>query len=286
MTAIFSSLISDIVNAGFSAFDGVMLWLLEGMLHVETLMDSAVSSIITVTVVSDLYQFVYTFAWGLLILKFLFKGFEIYILWRDGDADASPQDMFMGSLEAVVVMLVFPYLYDVMAEVTIWFSAGIMRSFGLSTGDTFPVYSATTLQGLNIILILLLLIYLILLVVLIVKLIQRGFELLILRMGVPIACLGLVDSDKGLYKGYIQTFFKAMFTSVIQIVLMSLSLRVIVTPTLFNLLCGFAAICMAFATPLMMQQFLVSVGRGGGGLSQKIYTASITARSIRGLIGK
>lgn len=286
MTAIFSSLISDIVNAGFSAFDGVMLWLLDGMLHVESLVDTTVSSIVTTTVISDLYEFVYTFAWGLLVLKFLFKGFEIYILWRDGDADSSPQDMFIGSIEAVVVMLVFPYLYDVMAEATIWFASGIMAGFGMSTGESFPVFSADTLKGLNIILVLLLLVYLILTVVLIVKLIQRGFELLVMRLGVPIACLGMVDSDMGLFKGYIQTFFKAMFTSVIQIVFLSMSLRMIVTPALINLICGFAAIGLAFATPAMMQQLLITVGRGGGGLSQKIYTASITARSIRGLFGK
>lgn len=285
MTAIFSALLSDLINSAFTAFDEVMIWLLDGMLHVEHLADSAVSSIITDGVITELYQFVYTLAWGLLILKFLFKGFEIYILWRDGDADASPQDMLIGSVEAVAVMLVFPFLYDVMAEVTVWFATGLMDRMGLSTWASFPLKNLEELTGLGIIFLLLMLVYLILLVVLIVKLIQRGFELLVMRLGVPISCLGLIDSDKGLFKGYIQTFYKAMFTSVIQIVLMSFSLRVIVTPSLLNLLCGIAVITTAFATPMMMQQLLVSVGHGGG-MSQKIYSVSMAANAIRGLAGK
>lgn len=287
MTEIFSALLSDLINSAFSAFDEAMIWLLDGMLHVERLADSAVASIVTEGVVSELYQFVYTLAWGLLVLKFLFKGFEIYILWRDGDADASPQDMLIGSVEAVAVMLVFPYLYDVLAEVTVWFATGLMDRLGLAAGGIFQIniWDQNQLAGLSIIFLLLLLVYLILLVVLIVKLVQRGFELLVLRLGVPISCLGLVDSDKGLFKGYIQTFFKAMFTSVIQIVLMSLSLRIIVTPSLLNILCGIAAITTAFSTPAMMQQLLIATGHGGG-LSQKIYTASITANAIRGFLGK
>lgn len=282
MSLIFSALLNDIINSVFEAFDDVMLWLLDGMLHVENMLDSSITSVVTVGTISDVYRFIYTFAWGLLVLKFLFKGFEIYILWRDGDADASPQDMLIGSAQAVAVMLVFPYLYDVMAEVTVWFAKGILERFGLSTGTVFIPIAVTTQ---SLILLILLLVYLILLVVLIVKLVQRGFELLVMRLGVPISCLGLVDSDMGMFKGYIQTFFKAMFTSIIQIVLMSFSLRVIVTPGLFNLICGISIITTAFATPAMMQQMLVATARGGG-ISQKVYTASMTARSIRGLLGK
>ncbi|MEM5780048.1 MAG: conjugal transfer protein TrbL family protein [Lawsonibacter sp.] len=288
MSSIFSSLLSDIINSAISDFDGVMLWILDGMLHVENMTDSAASTIVTSHNISEVYQFIYFVAGALLILKFLFKGIEIYLLWRDGDPENSPQDMLMGGIEGTVMMLVFPYLYDVMAEVTVFFATGIMDRFGLSTGDTIPisVLDPVGIAEKSILLLILLIVYLVLMVVMMIKLVGRGFELLILRLGVPIACMGLVDSDKGLFKGYIQIVFKTLFTSVIQIVMLSFSLRMIVTLNLFNLICAVSIISIAMGAPLLMQQILVATGRGGGGMIQKLYSAGMMANTIRRMIGK
>lgn len=284
MSAIFSLFLNDIIESAVADFDGVMLWLLDGMLHVELLMDAAVSGVVTNTVISDVYQFIYMTAGGLLVLKFLFKGFEIYILWRDGDPENSPQDMLIGSIQGTVVMLVFPYLYDVMAEITLWFATGIMERLDLSTGGTFHV-TDFQIAGKSIVLLIMALVYLILMVIMIIKLMQRGFELLILRLGVPIACMGLIDSDKGLFKGYIQIFYKTLFTSVIQIVLLSWSLRFIANPSVTTLVIGIAIISTALSTPMLMQQMLISTGRGGG-IGQKMYSAGMMANAVRRIIGK
>lgn len=285
MTSIFSSFLGDLLNDAFSDFDGVMLWILNGMLYVEKLTDTAVSSIVTTSVISGLYQFIYAFAGGLLLLKFLFKGFEIYILWRDGDPDNSPQDMLIGGIEGTAVTLCFPYLYDIMAGATVYFATGIMDRLGLSAGTTSVApFDVLGFTGKTLFLLILLVVYLVLLVYMLIKLIQRGFELLILRLGVPIACMGLIDSDKGLFKGYMQTFFKTMFTSVIQINMMSLSLRVIVTPSFLNVISGIAIIATALGAPLLMQQMLIPTG--GGGLGQKIYSAGMAVSSIRHILGR
>ena len=116
-----------------------------------------------------------------------------------------------------------------------------------------------------------------------ITLIKRGIELLILRLGVPFAAVGLIDSDMGAFKGYMQIFLKAAFTTVIQVGLLSWAFRVAGTFEFANLMIAIAIISAAFATPLMMQQFLVATG-GNGGVTQKVYSAGMAARAIRSLV--
>lgn len=284
MTAILSGFLHDLLSMAFEAFDDAMLWMLESMLHVETLLGSVAEGLMTGGTVNDVYLFIYRFACSLIVLKFLFRGFEIYILWRDGDADSSPQDMLIGTAQGIVVMVCFPYLYDIMAEVTVWFTDGVMGRFGLGVDTPFwPTMEGV--QGLSLFIMILLVVYVVLSVVLYLKLIKRGFELLILRLGVPIACLGLVDSDMGLFKGYLQTFFKTMFTTVIQLTLMSFSVRVIANVSFSSIVIGIAIIMTAFGAPSLMQHMLISTGHGGG-ITNKIYSAGMAARTVKGLLGK
>ena len=287
MTDLLLSFFADLLNAAVGSFDTALLGILNGMLRVENMFDSAVSAIITSGTIGDLYNFIYLFVTTLVILKFLYKGFNIYILWRDGDADSSPQDMVVGAAEAAVVMVGFPFLYNIMANVTSWFANGIMTAFGLADNEEFPFSSFVTsvLTGQNIFLAIMALIYIVMALLLCVKLIQRGFELLVLRLGVPFACMGLVDSDLGIFTSYMQTFFKTLITSVIQITLLSLSLRVMLSMTFINLVCAIALITTAFSTPTLMQQVLIPTGRGGGVIN-KIYTGSMAVRAFRGFIGK
>ena len=287
MTDLLLSFFADLLYAAVGSFDTALLGILNGMLRVENMFDSAVSAIITSGTIGDLYNFIYLFVTTLVILKFLYKGFNIYILWRDGDADSSPQDMVVGAAEAAVVMVGFPFLYNIMANVTSWFANGIMTTFGLADSEEFPFSSfvSSVLTGQSIFLVIMALIYIVMALLLCVKLIQRGFELLVLRLGVPFACMGLVDSDLGIFTSYMQTFFKTLITSVIQITLLSLSLRVMLSMTFINLVCAIALITTAFSTPTLMQQVLIPTGRGGGVIN-KIYTGSMAVRAFRGFIGK
>lgn len=38
---------------------------------------------------------------------------------------------------------------------------------------------------------------------------MRGLEILILRVGIPLACVGLLDNDKGVFKAYLNKFFQS-----------------------------------------------------------------------------
>lgn len=119
------------------------------------------------------------------------------------------------------------------------------------------------------------------------KLLQRGIELLILRLGVPIACIGLLDSDYGLFQGYMQLIFRTLFASVLQICLFSISLKLVVDADLFSVLLSIAFLYTAYSGPSLLQQILIPGGRGG--VSSAIHAGSSgvhLAKSIRSLIGK
>lgn len=224
------------------------------------------------------YRYIYSIVIGLLILKFLWKGFSIYILWRDGDADNSPQDMLTGVGQALITSIAFPQLYNIIADIAGEFSERLMNVFGLAGSELYEWESANL--GVGLVEFFFMLVYLVLLIVLYVRMIQKGFELFILRLGVPFACMGLIDSDYGIFKSYMQTLFKSVFTAVIQVVLLSASLPVMV---LLHPIWGIAIICTAFATPTLLQQFLVATGRGSG-ITQKIYSGAMTVRAIKGVM--
>lgn len=288
MLNVFQEFLLDILRSAVDVcLDGAMVSLLDGMLRVEEMGDAALREILSSGSISDVYNFIYLFACGLMTLKFLYRGFEVWILWRNGDADNSPQDMLIGMAQAVVVMVAFPFLYDIMADATLWFAEGILSRFGFTDTEGLlsgGVGSSYTMET-EFILVLLALIYVVAAVILFIKLLQRGFELLILRLGVPVACVCLLDSDYGIFKNYMQLFYRALFTSVLQVCLFSLSARLVLAPHLVTLLLAIACLAAAFGGPALMQQILIPGGRGGG-ISQKIHTASIAVRGIRALMGR
>jgi len=275
MTGIFTGFINDILSDAATWLNDNLISNLDIMLRVEQMLTD-LGTPITAATVEKAYQYIYTLVVSLLVLKFLFKGFSIYILWRDGDADSSPQDMLIGTLQAAVTIIAFPFLYNILADVTIEFAQGIMPFFGVAPGSDPGLGGILTVGTLGLWELLIMLIYLIMLAVLYVVLMKRGFELMVLRLGIPFACMGLIDSDYGIFKSYIQILFKTLITSVIQIVLLSMSMPVVL---LGHPIVGIAIISTAFATPQILQQILISTGRGGG-LTQKIYAGSMLARAV------
>ena len=272
----------SLITAAFEKFDDLMTDLLRGVFHFEQLFVSGASTALSEQSIHDVYFYIYLFACSLVTLKFLFKGFHIYILWRDGDADVSPRDMLVGMLEAAAVMVCFPYLYEKIANICVTFAEGIMSRLGVSLGLVIvPDLNLILSQG--ILTILILLVFVISVLVLWIQLIGRGFELLILRFGVPLASLGLLDSDMGLFKAYMQVFIKAALTVIVQICAMALAIRVAGSFQFTNSLLALGIIFGAFKTPATLQQFLMPSAGGGGGLTQKAYSAAMVVRTLKGL---
>lgn len=286
LLSIFSDTINgwmgSLITAAFEKFDAQMISLLRGAFYFENLAISGADAALSEQSIRDVYFYIYGFACSLVILKFLFKGFHIYILWRDGDADVSPRDMLVGMLEAAAVMVCFPYLYEKLANICVAFAEGIMARLGVSLGLVIvPDLNLILSQG--ILTILILLVFVISILVLWIQLIGRGFELLILRFGVPLASLGLLDSDMGLFKAYMQVFIKAALTVIVQICAMALAIRVAGSFQFTNSLLALGIIFGAFKAPATLQQFLMPSAGGGGGLTQKAYSAAIVIRTLKGL---
>ena len=275
--------LTDFANDAFGLFDRLMLDMLDTVFHAETLVASSGMVLLTEEVLQDVYSFIYGVACGLVVLKFLMKGFQIYILWRGGDADASPQDMLIGAGEAVVVMICFPWLYERAVDIFTFISDGIMGRLGAVDVKLGQAILNGGSAGGNIALIFGL-VFLVLVFVLWIRLMMQGFELLVMRLGLPFATVGLIDSDMALFKSYIQVFFKTGFTVIIQISLMSLAVRLIasIQQHEINLFAAIALVSTALATPKLLSQFLTPQG-GGGGL-QKASSLAMVARSIKMLV--
>ena len=87
------------------------------------------------------------------------------------------------------------------------------------------------------------LIFMITFFILYFQFLMRGLENMILRVGMPLACVGLIDNDKGVFRPYLQKFFQSMLAVLIQICLSKLAVK----------------------TPRFLQDFLITTGSGGGG---------------------
>ena len=270
---------TDILNQTLESLNGELLSTLADILRIERLL--VYNTVISAEAIETLYWYSYALVSLLVVLKFLWKGFSIYILWRDGDADSSPQGMAIGAIQGTIFIVVFPFLYNIMIDVAEEYANGVLSALGLGIDASLPhnILGGVSLGAFNVILFG---VFLCLSFVLRIKLIGRGFELLIMRIGMPFACLGLLDSDHGVFKGYMQTFYRALFTTVIQVAMLSLSLLLMSGG---NFILGFAAIGTAFSAPLIIQQILVATGRGGGGITQKLYTGSMAIRAIGMLKG-
>lgn len=112
---------------------------------------------------------------------------------------------------------------------------------------------------------------LIMLFVLWVQFIIRGVEIFVLKLGFPLACVGLVNADGGVFTQYISKLIKSMLTVLVQILCCKLALLLIFSG---QLIYSIAMIILAVKTPRMLQEFML--GGGGSGISNVIITASKT----------
>lgn len=120
-------LIADVI-AWITEFSG---WMIETSLKVENAA-WIVENPLTVELIDSLYRYVYFAVLALVALKFLWKGFQVYVLWRDGDAEVSPHNLLMGAVIALVAALAFPTLYDIGVSATVSIGNGLITTINES----------------------------------------------------------------------------------------------------------------------------------------------------------
>ena len=99
--------------------------------------------------------------------------------------------------------------------------------------------------------------------------------MLLMRMGIAFASIGLLNSDEVVFPEYIRDFLMTAFTLVTQLCMMNLSILVI---TNGHLIYAIAIACVAINTPSILGKYMI---KPNGSI---INTAGNTARNLRALM--
>jgi len=273
MAAIIVVLIVAIINGALPFVDNMLTGIISTALYAEQFM----GNISGASGVTGLFNIFFGFGISLIVLKFLKKGFETYILWTDGDPDADPILLLTGFFKAMAVATCFPTLYDALAKVVQDLSDKVVTALtgSLSTSFSELVNGLTTA---GIFTAIVSIVFFVSFFLLYFQFLKCGLEILILRIGLPLACVGLMDSDKGIFGAYIQKFFQSAATVVVQIGLAKLGVALMLNNHAFF---GVAAVMLALSTPKFLSEFMIHSG-GGGNLMGNAYQSVRLIQIVKG----
>lgn len=226
----------------------------------------------------------YGIATMLVAAKLIWKGTKVYILWRDGESETDPGEMLLGTVFAIIAAVAFPLLYTFAVEIVQEVVNAVCGAF--FGGDVIVIDGLLDALGKvltgGIRLVLFGLIFAILLLWLMFSMVKQGVEMLIFRLGIPFAASGLVDSDGGYWKPYIQQLTRELTTAAIRYFCLRMALGLAVSMTLAGLVVGIGFLVVAIKTPAMLAQFLAPKS-GGGGAAQKLNTVVMAVRMFGGM---
>ena len=266
MEVILVLLILALLNGAIAFIDEMLQELVSMTLYADRYMLSAGGN----SMVGTLFDIMLGFGVSLIILKFLKKGFACYVMWTEGDPDTEPSGLVLRFVEAVVVAVCFPTLYRWLAEVTEEIIDQLMAAIGVSTNYDWQAW-VNGISSLGLVTAIFGLVFIICYFMLYFQFLMRGLEITILRIGLPMACVGLLDNDKGVFKAYMNKFFQSTLAVVIQICLCKLGVGMMLNIGFnMNMFWGVACMVLAIKTPAFLRDFLVPTG-GGGGAINNIY---------------
>lgn len=104
--------------------------------------------------------------------------------------------------------------------------------------------------------------------------------MLILRLGIPFACIGLLNADGGVFKGYFQKIIKVGFTVVVQLFLLRFTLALLYK---YHIILALASGLMAYKTPGLISEFMATSSQGyygGRGASSLATKSSVIFRGF------
>ena len=256
MEIILVILIVAILNGCLVFIDGM----LEGIVPLALNAEQYMTNVAGTDIMVSLSQVVFGFGVSLIILKFVKKGFDTYVLWNGSDAEEEPYFLIVNFVKALAVAICFPIMYGWMADIITDMSSQLLQAVGEGTAYSWAAW-VSGISSAGIVTAIFALVFMICYFMLYFQFLMRGLEMLILRVGIPIACVGLLDNDSGVFKNYISTFFKSMFTVVVQITLAKLGVGLMLNMHVFW---GVACMILALRTPKFLSEFIMPTGSGGG----------------------
>lgn len=174
---------------------------------------------------SGICNALFTFALAYLVLFFIVKLIQVYFSWTNGDPETSPMTVLLGFMKALIVMLAFGTLYEYFVQIIYsMYNMLLQNGFGgiPSVDDISFSGSALNLLGAIIVMI-----TAVITLVVYIGVLARGIQLLLLRLGIVFAAIGLLNADGGAFKGYIKKFISNAFSILVQIFLICLATRLL-----------------------------------------------------------
>lgn len=263
MEVILVLLIVALLNGAVALIDQM----LDGLVPMALYADSYMTTTTGGSMVEVLFEILLGFGISLIILKFLKKGFECYVLWTDGDPDSEPAGLVIRFIQAMAVAVCFPVMYGWLAEIVENLTNQLVAAIGLSTNYDWQAW-VNGISSAGLVTAIFGLVFVICYFLLYFQFLMRGLEIMILRIGVPLACAGLLDNDKGVFKTYFNKFIQSTLTVVIQICLCKLGVGMMMNMHIFW---GVACMVLAIKTPRFLNEFLVPTGGGGAGVINNVY---------------
>jgi hypothetical protein len=241
--------------------------MLEGIVPLALHAERYMSGLSGTDIATTLTQILMGFGVSLIILKFVKKGFDTYVLWNGSDAEEEPYFLVINFVKALAVAICFPVIYGWMAAIVTDMSDQLLNAIGAATSFTWAAW-ISGISSAGIVTAIFALVFMITYFMLYFQFLMRGLEMLILRVGIPIACVGLLDNDSGVFKNYLATFFKSMLSVVVQIALAKLGVGLMLNMHVFW---GVACMILALKTPRFLAEFVMPTSGGGGGAINNVY---------------
>lgn len=266
MEIILVLLIVAVLNGAVTFIDSMLADLVPMTLHADQYMTAAGGG----SMVDVLFEILLGFGVSLIILKFLKKGFECYVMWTDGDPDSEPLQLIIRFVQAIAVAVCFPVMYGWLADITEKLTNQLITAIGASTNYDWQAW-VNGLSSAGLVTAIFGLVFVICYFILYFQFLMRGVEIMILRIGLPLACTGLLDNDKGVFKTYLTKFFQSTVAVMVQISLCKLGVGMMMNVGInLNVFWGIACLVLAIKTPRFLSEFMVPTG-GGGGMVNNIY---------------
>ena len=239
------------------------------------------NGVLTPSVISDAYWYIYVTCTVILAVKLLWKGFKVYILNRDGEPEVPPMTLITGAGMSLGVSVAFPILYPILIDVTmriaqalVYAATGSWKFADVQLSEIVKLEDFLDVAGKTLSSLFAVVTYGIMLLVINYQLLLRGAELLIFRLGIPFASLDLVNSDGSIWKNYINILFRMMLLSIAQVFCMVIGLLIFVDG---SITWAIAFELAAVSGPKLMAQFFPAQSSG---LSQKAAAVASVARLV------
>ncbi|MCL2050840.1 MAG: DUF6102 family protein [Lachnospiraceae bacterium] len=226
------------------------------------------------------------FALFLIVLVFIKKGVACYILWTDGDPDVPPSQLVVRLMAAVISAVSMSLIYELVIRVASELISALDAIAGVGHGTSFSSLLTRSANS-GLIGTILHLVAACAIVIAAFKIVMEGLILTVLQWILPIACVGLLDNDKGVFAETWKALIRTVATVALQYYLINIGIYAMVNTngglfgndSIFSLILAIFLIGSSGKVANLLTQIFVPVQQGGG-LMNKVYPAMMVGSMV------